>query len=86
MGEKGVVTCDDPNIHHVTQKDRDGFWYLIAVNASPERRASVRFACRSFRGGATAVVQREERVIGMVPGALVDSFDGYARHVYRILP
>jgi hypothetical protein len=86
MGEKGVVTCDDPNIHHVTQKDRDGFWYLIAVNASPERRASVRFACRSFPGGATAVVQREERVIGMVPGALVDSFDGYARHVYRILP
>jgi hypothetical protein len=86
MGEKRVVTCDDAAIHHVVQRDRDGFWYLIAVNATPERRPSVRFACRSFQGGAVAVVEREDRVIGMVPGALVDSFDGYARHVYRILP
>ena len=85
MGEKGIVSCDDPNVHFVIQKDDHGFWYLISVNASPERRVNVRFACRSFAGGTLATVQGENRMIGLTPGALTDAFDGYQRHVYRFV-
>ena len=86
MGARGVVTTPDPNIHHVVQEAPDGTWRLIAVNASPERRVHVRFESSSFRGDRTAIIEQEDRLIGLTDGALVDNFEGYERHIYRVLP
>jgi hypothetical protein len=78
----GVTVAADVTI--ATRLTRvSGITYLFAVSLSPEP-ASARFSLRGFGVRAAAEVIGERRTLDVTAGELVDAFDGYDVHLYRI--
>lgn len=76
------VTVSDENIHAILKEVEGGF-YLITVNAKPEPVSGVRISLPWLEKGEAKVLF-EDKTVPIETGVIIDDFDGYGRHVYKM--
>ncbi len=77
------ITAAAPAVQMMV-KEFDGALFLITLNTSPYSVSST-FDVSAFLKNGTSKVVFEDRTISVMNGIFEDKFNGYQRHVYRIV-
>ena len=84
--ETAEVRCDgDAKLLRHRTKRHDGALYVVSCNLDAGDAGKVSFVLPAgTRCTDTAEVLFENRTVAVRDGVFTDTFEGYARHVYRI--
>ncbi len=82
----GAVTSETPDYIRCLTRKRGGEWRIYTANINPHPNARVEVRLPSdIPPNATVDVLYENRALKAGNGVFTDNFDGFARHVYRIV-
>lgn len=85
MGEKGIVSTSDSDIHYILKQTQIGQKFLIAVRGSNTSSGRVTFQISGLQAGTTIRTRFENgRTIVAENGRFSDQFGPLERHVYQL--
>jgi hypothetical protein len=85
MGEKGIISASDPDIHYILKQMKSGQNFLIAVRGSNTTSGNVTFTVSGLEQGTIIYTRFEDnRTIVVENGRFSDHFGPLERHVYQL--
>lgn len=82
----GAIVSETENYVRCLTRKRGNEWRLYTANINPHPNAKVTFTLPAdIPQNAKVEVMYENRTLQARNGTFVDSFDGYSRHIYRIV-
>jgi hypothetical protein len=82
----GAVASESPSLIRCLTRRRGGEWRIYAANINPHPNANVTFTLPpDIPQDARVEVMYENRSLQANGGRFTDGFDGFSRHIYRIV-